>query len=109
MSGVTHRVAEERSLALHHAVANKLRDRPELLEVARDRVQGWLQCGTVSRFWAAAWEEALSGSLDEVIARIVDTSEHARALRQSSPFAGVLSPRERWEVLRRSAGDAEHT
>jgi hypothetical protein len=109
MPGVTHRVAEERSLALHRAVARKLRQRPELLDVARDRVRGWLECGTVSRFWAAAWDEALSGSLDEVIARIVDTSEHSRALRQSSPFAGALDPRQRWEILRRSAGDAERT
>ncbi|HSO21295.1 MAG TPA: hypothetical protein VLT81_00225 [Chondromyces sp.] len=101
MSGVTHQVAEERSLALHREVARKLRERPELLEQARDRVRGWLESGSVSRFWAEAWLETLSAPLDKVIARITDPSEHARALRQSSPFAGVLEPRERWEILRR--------
>ena len=106
MSGVTHRVAEERSLALHREVARKLRERPELLEQARDRVRGWLESGSVSRFWAEAWQETLSAPLDEVIARITDPSEHARALRQSSPFAGVLEPRERWEILRRLRKDS---
>jgi hypothetical protein len=106
MSGVTHRVAEERSLALHRGVARKLQERPDLLEAARERVRGWLQSGSVSRFWAEAWLETLSAPLDEVIARITDPSEHARALRQSSPFAGVLEPRERWEILRRLRKDS---
>jgi hypothetical protein len=106
MSGVNHRLAEERSLALHREVAVKLRDRPELLEVARARVRGWLESGFVSRFWAKAWNEALDGVLEDVIARITDASESARALRQTSPFAGVLSPRERWEILRRHRGHA---
>lgn len=101
MPAVKHRLAEERSLALHREVARRLRDRPELLEVARERVRGWLETGGVPRYWAEAWDEALDGGLDEVIARITDTSENARALRQTSPFAGVLGPRERWEILRR--------
>ena len=105
MSGVTHQVAEERSLALHREVARKLRERPELLEVARERVRSWLESGSVARFWAEAWQETLNAPLEEVIARITDTSEHARALRQSSPFAGVLEPRERWEILRRLSAD----
>lgn len=106
MSRVTHQLAEERSLALHREVARRLRERPDLLGVARQRVQSWLESGCVSRFWAEAWDEALDGSLDQVIARITDTSERARALRQSSPFAGVLGPRERWEILRQHRGQA---
>jgi phosphoserine phosphatase len=106
MSGVTHRLAEERSLALHREVARRLQDRPELLEMARERVRGWLDSGSVSRFWAEAWDDALDGILEDVIARITDTSENARALRQTSPFAGVVGPRERWEILRRHRGQA---
>jgi len=101
MSGVTHQLAEDRSLALHREVARRLRDRPELLDAARERVRGWIETGRVSRNWAEAWNEALDGTLEEVIGRITDTSQAARDLRQSSPFAGVLEPRERWEILRR--------
>ena len=104
MLGVIHQLAEERSLALHREVAHRLRDRPELLDAARERVREWLENGRVSRYWAEAWNEALDGTLDEVIARITDLSQHARDLRQSSPFAGVLDPRVRWEILRRVRG-----
>lgn len=103
---VTHQHAEERSLALHREVARRLRDRPELLDTARERVRSWLETGRVSPFWAEAWSEALDGTLDEVIARITDPSEHARDLRQTSPFAGALDPRVRWKILRRLRGRA---
>ena len=101
MQAVTHRDAEERSLALHREVARRLRGKPELLEVARERVRGWLESGFVSRTWAEAWDDVLAGSLEGGIARITDPSERSRDLRQTSPFAGAIEPRARWEVLRR--------
>ena len=91
---------------MHREVARRLQDRPELLDAARERVQSWLESGGVSRYWAEAWNEALGGTLDEVIARITDPSQHARDLRQTSPFAGALDPRVRWEILRRLRGRA---
>lgn len=105
MSNVTHQRAEQRSLALHREVARRLRERPELLGAARERVRDWLETGCVPRFWAEAWDEALEGDLDDVIARITDTSESGRALRQASPFAGGLGPRERWELVDGSIGE----
>jgi hypothetical protein len=101
MTAVTHRLAEERSLALHREVARRLRERPELLDAARERVRSWLESGCVSRHWAEAWNDVLEGTLDDVIAVITDSSQRPRDLRQSSPFAGVLDPRKRWEILRR--------
>jgi hypothetical protein len=106
MPGVTHQLAEERSLALHREVASRLLDRPELLDSARERVRSWLETGRVSVFWAEAWNEVLEGTVDEVVARITDPSEHSCDLRQSSPFAGALDPRVRWEILRRLSGRA---
>ena len=101
MTAVTHRLAEERSLALHREVARRLRERPELLDAARERVRSWLESGCVSQYWAEAWNDVLEGTLDDVIAVITDSSQRPRDLRQSSPFAGVLDPRKRWEILRR--------
>ncbi|HYU34547.1 MAG TPA: hypothetical protein VEW48_20540 [Thermoanaerobaculia bacterium] len=37
-----HRLAEERSIAYHRVIAGRLRDRPEILDNARRRVQEWL-------------------------------------------------------------------
>ncbi len=103
----THADAEARSLELHRLVAERLRARPELLDRARARVAGWLGTGAIAHRWAAAWADVLSRPLPEVIDVLVDPGPHARDLRQSSPFAGVLSPRERWDALKRLARPAE--
>ena len=100
MGGITHHVADERSLALHREVARRLRDRPELLERARDRVAGWQHDGSVAPRWADAWADALSRTLDEVVVVITDPGESGKGLRQTSPFAGVIDPRTRWQILR---------
>jgi hypothetical protein len=39
-------------------------------------------------------------AVDEIAATLIDPSEHARALRQVTPFAGALSSRERWAIAR---------
>jgi hypothetical protein len=95
-----HELAEERSLALHEEVARRLRDNPALLRVARARVEDWLRKGSVHSEYGRAWREILCGSVEEIGAHLRDRSERARALRQVSPFAGVVSARRRWEIWR---------
>lgn len=41
-AGASHQWIDERSLALHTAVAAKLEARPELLDVAKQNLQRWL-------------------------------------------------------------------
>ncbi len=102
-----HRLIEERSLLLHRAVADKARRDPGVLSNARKRVAGWLADGSVHPRYAEAWRRLLSSATEEILARLVDPGEAMRALRQCSPFAGALAPRERWQILRRAreAGD----
>jgi hypothetical protein len=95
-----HRLAEERSLAFHRAVADKLVSDPEALDRARSRVRQWLESTEVSLHWARAWDEVLSRPLPEIRAFLVDESEEARALRQVTPFAGAIDPRTRWRIWR---------
>lgn len=95
-----HRLAEERSLALHRAVAEKLASDPDTLARARDRVRSWLASGAVAPYYARAWEEVLTRPLSEIRAFLVEDSERARALRQATPFAGAIDPRTRWRIWR---------
>ena len=95
-----HRLAEERSLALHRAIADRIMTEPTALERARARVQRWLDTGEVASYWAREWKTVLSRSVGEIRAFLVDESEHARALRQVTPFAGVIDPRTRWRIWR---------
>jgi len=97
-----HAVAEDASLALHAAVAERIRADPSLIGRAQERVEGWLREGTVARAYAEAWREVLTRPVDEVARLLQDPGQHARQLRQTSPFAGVLDPRTRWAVWRRA-------
>ena len=97
-----HAIAEERSLALHHAVAERLRADPSLIERARQRVDDWLREGSVARAYAEAWREVLAGTVDRVAGFLEDPGARARQLRQASPFAGFLDARTRWSILRRA-------
>lgn len=105
-----HAVAEARSISLHAAVADRLRDDPELITQARARIEEWLQSGRIHPRYAAAWRDVLSSDLESICATLVDPSESAAALRQNTPFVGVLDAHTRWRILRaagdRAAGEA---
>lgn len=94
-----HRLAEERSLAYHRAIAARVLRDAAVLEAARRRVEGWL-AESVSRYHARRWRDILAGDPSAVAAFLGSRGELADELRQSSPFAGVLSPGERWEIWR---------
>lgn len=73
---------------------------PDLLEHTRARVAAWHRDGSVAKPYVEAWERLLDLPLPELTARVLEPSEAGHDLRQVSPFAGVLSPRERWQILR---------
>lgn len=94
-----HRTAELRSLAFHRLVAERLDT--NLLDRARARVAGWLTGdGPVDHRWAEKWQELLDLPITEIKRRLSEDSEQMRDLRQSTPFAGVLSETERRRILR---------
>jgi hypothetical protein len=93
-----HRLAEARSLAYHQAVAERLRRDPQILEEARRVVDAWMRAASPAPHYAEAWRSVLAGDAATVAAFITDPGERATELRQSTPFAGVLSARERWAI-----------
>lgn len=95
-----HRLAELRSIALHRAVCDLIRGDPTVIESARARVERWRAAGTLHADYARLWMEALSLPLDDLCALLVADTERARAMRQCTPFAGTIAPRERWRIWR---------
>ncbi|MBN1605458.1 MAG: hypothetical protein JW940_02440 [Polyangiaceae bacterium] len=95
-----HRLAEERSLALHARIADRLAADATPLERARGRVRRWEQTGSVASPYVVGWRAVLAGSAADVAAFLREPSEHATELRQVSPFAGSITPRERWQIWR---------
>ena len=96
-----HQRIDRRSLELHREIAAKLRARPELLEIARENLDRWTQMGGRSQPYWDRWREILKRPLPEILALLEEESETMTAMRQATPFAGVLEPAERWAVYRR--------
>ena len=94
-----HHLAEQRSLAYHRVVADRLERDPHILERARARVRGWREEGKPGPY-TDEWERILAmppGAMKEAL--VADT-EAGRARRQATPFAGAIPPRERWKLWR---------
>jgi hypothetical protein len=99
--GMNHQTIDQRSLELHRAIAAKVREHPEMMDIARDNLRRWsVQVERSKPYWDA-WRGILERPLDEVLALIVEESEWMTAMRQTSPFAGVLAPAERWAIFER--------
>jgi hypothetical protein len=96
-----HERIDRRSLALHRAIAEKLRRRPELLDVARDNLDRWSRNPGHSQPYWDAWREILDRPLPEILRLLEEESEFMTAMRQATPFAGVLDPAERWAIYAR--------
>ena len=95
-----HRLIDERSLALHRRVAEKLRGNPALVGFAQENIHRWLAtCAPGVRPALLEWQTVLAGPFDAVLALLTAADERAARLRQSSPFAGCLGAEERNAIL----------
>ena len=96
----SHRLQEARSLAMHVLIAHKIDRDPHLLEVARRNLARWMRrTSPESRpAWMATWAALLRRSWPEIAAHITALTEDGAQLRQSSPFAGVLTQAERRRI-----------
>lgn len=89
----THRTAELQSLAYHRLVAERLDE--IVIGDARRRLDRWRRDGRIDGRWADEWQRTLSLPLPRIAKAIGADTPRARELRQTSPFAGVLTPQER--------------
>lgn len=100
-----HQRVDRRSLELHRAIACRLRAHPELLEIARDNLARWSAMNGRSQPYWDAWSQILNRPLEEILSLLEEESERMTAMRQATPFAGVLEPAERWAIYRRFEQD----
>lgn len=94
-----HRLLEARSLAMHAVIAEKMRREPRVLDTARKNIERWqAKWGRESPPWVAEWRRILRRPPHEIAALITEPTENAARLRQSTPFAGVLTREERRRI-----------
>lgn len=93
------------ALELHRRIAEKLRQNPALLEIARLNMTRWL---STDRSWSyrqamGEWQEMIETlSLEDLIAEMLREDDEGQRIRSNSPFGGILSKAERSEVLEAS-------
>jgi hypothetical protein len=90
-----HSRLDERSLAMHQLIAAKVQADPALLDKARENVRRWQASDGSPKLALAEWEQILDGPSNQVAQFLAERSERATRLRQSSPFAGILTEAER--------------
>jgi hypothetical protein len=95
----SHRLLEARSLAMHAVIARKIDRDPTLLAVAHRNIERWsTRWKDDPPAWLKEWRHVLKQPWQQVAALITDPSEHGARVRQSSPFAGILTNEERWRI-----------
>jgi hypothetical protein len=99
----THQQIDQRSLALARAVVAAIDRDPTRagLERARSTCRRWTRYNPSPA--VAEWRRILEREWGAIRSLLLDPGEEGCRLRQSNPFCGVLSPRQRWEIYRRNA------
>lgn len=92
-----HGRAERQSLAYHRALSKRLNR--QMVDEALHNVWKWRDQGRMDERYARQWERVLEQPVSEVKRVINSDAAEARDLRQSSPFAGMLSEPERKKIL----------
>lgn len=100
----SHRLLDSFALACHRAVAERLRVAPEpILKHARNNLARWsaqYESLPVAMLSLEEWKKILEElSVESLVTLITEDSDEGQRRRQSTPFAGVLTPEERKELL----------
>jgi hypothetical protein len=95
-----HQLQDDRSLAIHELIAQRLREDPSLLAQPRERLAAWRAVRDMHQKYIDAWDELLNGPLERLLAFLVERSEWATAMRHTSPFAGIIDFRTRDRIWR---------
>jgi excisionase family DNA binding protein len=93
---------DERSRWLHQAVAGKLVANPDrVMAIARKNLdhQRRVHSSGRSDMWLNRWQQILDHGVGKVLDVLTSRAPSAVDLRQTSPFAGVLTDDERQAVL----------
>jgi len=87
---------EERSLAMHQVIAQRLAQDPSVLDRAKANLERWNYKGNPA---LEEWHNILcSWPREKIVALLTERTENAARLRSSTPFTGVLSQPERARI-----------
>ena len=96
----SHQWIDRCNLARARRIAEKIREKPDLMEKAWRTLRHWKK---ISRPWPACfreWERILTNNTTERVLKILtQDNDEGQRLRQSDPFIGILTEAERMWFL----------
>ena len=101
----THQAVDRRSLLLAQEIVKKIEKCSLYDEIDRaiSRCERWYNIHKLESI--KEWLNILDKPWDEIKKVLLDQSENGQRLRQSNPFCGVLTNKERWSIYRRFKKD----
>ena len=95
----SHQLHESRSLRMHRLIVESYLADPEyVIGFARENLSRW-RMGNVDCDDFDVWEKILSGDQAGILDALTAKDEKSIRLRQSSPFAGLISAEDRNRIL----------
>lgn len=96
----SHQEIDQRSRMLHQLIAEKIRQDSSLFGNVKRTLARWRKIVSAdSQPYLEEWQRLVDLGIEGCLAVATEDSERANALRQASPFCGVLTNEERWEFL----------
>ncbi len=106
----THQELDQRSLALHRLIADRIRQDPVLFDKPRQTLARWRTVVSQnSQPYVQDWLQLIDSGMDVCLSVATQESERAAALRQTSPFCGVLTHKERFAFFKNWAKEHHET
>lgn len=94
-----HQLHEMRSLQMHRIVEERYQENPsEVIQFGLGNLKRWQQRGVDCEDFGI-WEEILRLSPQRLPGILLGANEEAVRLRQSSPFAGLVTEESRQRIL----------
>ena len=95
-----HQIHESRSLRMHRKVAELLRQDPKgAIRYALGNLDRWQLQGVECDDFEIWRKILLAGPSDKLLEALIGMDDEAVRLRQSSPFAGMVSNDDRQQIL----------
>ncbi len=99
---LSHQWIDLVDLAMHRAMARKIRRDPQLYKRARRNLTRWERLKRACPPPLREWKEILQKNDMSTVLRIMTRADEAGdRLRQASPFCGILTDRERQAIWAR--------
>jgi hypothetical protein len=97
----THQEIDQRSRDLHRLIADKLRANPDLFARVGRTITRWqAQVSRSALPYLDQWAQLFEQGMDACLAVAEEDSQRADALRQCSPFTGILTNEERFAFFK---------